>query len=121
MIDAAGHELVNSSHGIPVARIDDLRGAELTGELELRGHHVDRHDRRGAGDARPLDDIQADASAPDDRNRVPWANVRRVQCRANPRHHGAAHERQLGKREVGSTLIAVRAGTTDRSANDDVL
>jgi hypothetical protein len=121
VVDAAGHELVDCGDRIPVARIDDLGGAELAGELELPGttstatifvapamRAPGRRSGRRRRTRRPQPCPPGDTWAV-------FSTAPTPVITAQPMSANSVSGR------LGSTLTAVRAGTTDRSANDDVL
>ena len=70
VMHAATGEIAHLLHHVAVPGIDDVGGAELGGELQLRRIGVDRDDAAGAGDRRAVDRRHADAAAADHRHRL---------------------------------------------------
>jgi hypothetical protein len=75
-----------------------LRGAEPTGEVELRVDDVDRYDGPGAGDPGPLDHREADAPAADHDDRLTGPDACGVEHRSHAGHHGAPEQGHLLER-----------------------
>ena len=83
-------------------RVDGVGGAQLAGPLQLAGIAVDRDDRARARQAGTHDGGVADASAADDRDRIPARDVAGVDRRAEAGHHPAAE--QTDHRRVGAGI-----------------
>ena len=84
--------------------VDGVGGAELPRELELRGLHVDGDDLARARDAGALDHVQADATAPDDRDGVARCDVGGVQRGTDAGEHPASEQGREPEREVVGDL-----------------
>ena len=69
-------------------------------QLELLGNAVERHDRVGACEPEPRDDLQADASASDNRRRVARLYLGGVTNRAHPRYDATPEESGLPERKL---------------------
>ena len=89
-------------HGILVARIDAVRGAEAFRKFELLVGQVDGDDRAGAHVRGGLNRAQAHAANAEDHHRVARSDVGRIDDRATPGGHRAADDgRHVGRRRPG--------------------
>ncbi len=95
MVDAAPGTGPHLAGDVDGRCVDDVGGAPLARELELGGVAVDRDDRRGAGEPRPGDHLQANAAAADHADTLADADARGVRDRADPGHHAAPQQRRL--------------------------
>lgn len=77
---------------VAVLRIDHVGRSETPGEFQLLRHRVDRDDLHGSGNACGLDDIQPDAAAAEDRDRVAGGHVARVEDRAESGDHSTSDQ-----------------------------
>ena len=100
MMHAAVGEFAHLLHHVALRGIDDVGGAELGGELQLRRIGVDRDDAAGAGDLRTVDRRHADAAAADHRDGLAGLNLGRVHDRAVAGDDAAADQRREIERHV---------------------
>src|SRR5581483_1428314 len=101
VVDAvAAGDLFDPRDRVTRARIHDVRRAELLGPAQLPRVDVDTDDRRGACQARALDDAGADAAAAEDGDARAGLDVGGAQHRADARHHAAADQAHLLGRQL---------------------
>src|SRR5581483_8264513 len=99
-VDAPGQDRLDRLADA-AGRVGGVGGAETGGELELVGVGVEGDDRRGAGDARPLDHVQPDAAAPDDGDAVAGRHTGDVEHCAEPGRDPAPGEADELQRDGG--------------------
>ena len=92
---------------VVVGRVDEVRGAEGTREVELGRVDVDRDDPAGLRHHGPLDHGQADAAQAEDRDRGAGLNLGGVQHRADAGRDAAAQQADLVERRG---LVHLRGG-----------
>src|SRR5262249_34377746 len=90
--EAAGQLLDGRGHLRSTRGVDEVGGAELLRQLELRLREVDADDARRPAQRGALDDVQADAAAAEDRNRLAGLHLGGVDHRPDAGHHPTADQ-----------------------------
>src|SRR5207245_3733641 len=98
-VGAAAGQRVHGRHRVLGARVHGVGGAELLREGQGGVLDVHRHDRGGAGQARALQHVEADAAAADHRHAVAGLHAGVEHGGAHAGGDAAADQRQLGKVE----------------------
>ena len=101
---AAG-QLHDRLHGVRLARVDNVGGAEPVGELQLMVVDVDRDDPAGVQQPGALDHVEPDAAAPEHGDRHAGCRGWVVDHRAHAgRDRAADQRRHLGGHAVGNRI-----------------
>ncbi len=94
-------ESADRLHGVLLRAVDDVRGADTPGHLELAVEHVEADDLPGATDAGPLDDREPDAAAPEHGDGLARLEPRAPERGADAGEDAAPDERGAVERQVG--------------------
>src|SRR5213593_904020 len=101
VVGAPARQVADRGDGVVLRRVDRVRGAETTRQLELRGHDVDGDDPGRAREHAALHAGEADAAEAEDGHRGAGLDARPIEHRTYPRHDAAADQRRAVERHAG--------------------